>query len=244
MGNLRAHPSKANHLPRNKRPGAKADKKGTSRRLIFPSKKNPKKAGSLFQISLQETLAFGVIGFAGLSRTIKQPSNKFNFPWNHSESTSWFFLRGELPRVSSGDPKNSENSYVTCKLHHLCRNAIEDEQPQKIKQHLFFLSFYLLLHHGIFIFISGFHVWFLDYGAKSFLNPDSFLATLMLPDSGKVDCERLLDNIATHIARVCEVALVPFLELPTKVTVASLCSGSGGRELAVTTTACTTTCFH
>ena len=35
----------------------------------------------------------------------------------------------------------------------------------------------------------------------------------MLPDSGKVDCERLLDNIATHIARVCEVALVPFLEL-------------------------------
>lgn len=99
---------------------------------------------------------------------------------------------------------------MTCKLHHLCRNAIEDEQPQKIKQHLFFLSFYLLVHHGIFIFISGFHVWFLDYVRNPFSIQIHFWPHSCFQTVAKLTVKGLLDNIATHIARVCEVAVCLF----------------------------------
>ena len=65
----------------------------------------------------------------------------------------------------------------------------------------------------------------------------------MLPDSGKVDRERAVGQHRHAHCKGVRSGSVPFLELPREVTVGSLCSVSGGRELAVTTTACMTMWF-
>ena len=69
-----------------------------------------------------------------------------------------------------------------------------------------------------------------------FLEKESFLASLMLPASSQIDRARLLDNVAWHLASVAKWAgknvLGGKLVVPKKLLMASLCSGSGGGELA------------